>query len=92
VEPEPEGAGSRGRVLQVFRVLQALREPVLYLLDDALDAAVELDARPAEPVAVEAALGEAVLEIVVVGLLAAVLEEEGERTVGLARWPRTVRE
>ena len=77
VEAEPERFRAGAHVSQGVCFGEGLVEPGLHLLDHALDAAVELDACPAEAGRVEA-IPQDGLEIVVVGLLAAVLQEEGE--------------
>ena len=55
-------------------VFEGLGEPVFDLLDDAIYPAIELDAGPAEACWIQAALSQEILEVVVVGLLAAVLQ------------------
>jgi hypothetical protein len=65
-------------VLELLGPIQGLGEPVLHLRDDAVYTAVELDARPAEATWIQARLFETVSEVVVVGLLATVLEEQPE--------------
>src|SRR5918994_635323 len=65
-------------VLEIFGTIQGTGKPVLYLGDHAVYATVELDARPPKAIRVEVCLFEAVPEVVVVGLLAAVLQGKAE--------------
>src|SRR5215203_7389359 len=74
VKSEPQGFRACILVLEIFGAIQSTGKPVLYLGDNAVYATVELDARPPKATRVETCLFEAISEIVVVGLLAAVLQ------------------
>src|SRR5919112_5636355 len=78
MQTQPQGLRTSVLVLEFFRIVQGLGEPAFDFGDHAVYAAVELDAGPAEAGGVEALFFEAVSEVVVVGLLAAVLQQQAE--------------
>ena len=82
METEPQGFGAGQLVLKRFGVMQDPVEPAFDFGDYTIYSAVELDACPAETAGIYARLPEAIVEVVVVVLLAAVLEEQAEPDAG----------